>query len=194
MSNDEYDFNDEDLKVEVNKGGKPVPEGTYDFEIQKPEVKTGKKGKYLKFRLRVKGGPQNNRVVFENYLQLGKNPDGKLPKKTASFFKALGLKAGQRPPGVPGGIDVSKLEGILIQNNLSHQYTTDELDDNDYPVRVFSWSDEGKAFAAAKGGKDNISADKIEAVPGPGASYIIHDDFDPSDLTGDAAGGESWGG
>lgn len=194
MSNDEYGFTEEDLVEAAKKsGGSAIPEGEYEFAIEKAEVKTGKAGPYLKFRLRVQGGPQNNRIVFESYLGLKKKADGTLPKKTASFYRAIGLRPGHLPPGVPGGPDVSALEGVPIKNTVTHEYTTEKIGDNGYPERVLSWSKEGKAFAESKGGKEKIPADKIEAIPGVGFSYSMADSFESLNDGADAAADEQWG-
>lgn len=190
MSNDEYGFSDDDLK-NAGGSGKPLEIGKYTFRIEEAETKTSSSGKlYLKLKLQIPEDlPNGKRVVFENYLPLGKNNEGKLTRKTANFFRAIGLKAGDLPPGTPNGPSVDVLQGILIQNQIDHEYETGETNPQGYPVRVKHWTPEGKAIAEKAGGADKVKGE-IQAVPG--SNYEMADAFEGLDAAGGAAD-EQWG-
>lgn len=193
---DEYDLNEDDLKPSQGGGNTPFPKGKAEFIIEKPSVDIDTNGKkYLKLALRVpEGRPNGKRVVFENYIGLAKGDNGKLNPKAASFLRAIGIKPGQRPPGVPGGPDVSVLDGVPIQNTVDHQYDTPEMSDKGYPIRVQEWeakSAKARNHELAKkffADKDAVAKAKVEAVT---SWYEMSDDFEG--LNDGAADEEQWG-
>ena len=198
MTDNDYDFNEDDLKPSQGGGDTPVPKGQFEFIIEKPSVATDSNGKkYLKLALRIpKGRPNGNRVVFENYLELAKGATGKLNPKTSSFFRAIGLKPGQRPPGAPGGPDVSVLDGVPVQNTIDHQYSTPEEDAKGYPIRVQEWeakSAKAKNHELAKrffADKDAVAKAKVEAVT---SWYEMSDDYEGLPDGSAPADDEQWG-
>jgi hypothetical protein len=117
----EYAVTEDDLKG--GGGGDVKPRATYTGVIEKAESKLDKNKKiYLALQIRISHGGRKNGVIFDNYIPLGADANAFQKARRNSLYKALGLKAGAIPYGVPGGPDVSGLIGTYVDLTLEHEY------------------------------------------------------------------------
>lgn len=121
MSTNEYAVTEEDLKG--GGGNAAKPRGKYTGQIVKAESKKDKNNKiYLALQVKISHGKRKNGVIFDNYIPLGADANGFQKARRNSLYKALGLKAGAIPHGVPGGPAVELLVGTYVDVNLEHEF------------------------------------------------------------------------
>lgn len=117
----EYAVTEEDLKGGGGNSAKPI--GKYTGQIVKAESKKDKNQKiYLALQIKITHGNRKNGVIFDNYIPLGGDANGFQKARRNSLYKALGLKAGAIPYGVPGGPAVDLLVGTYVDIQLEHEF------------------------------------------------------------------------
>ena len=121
MSN-EYAATKEDLEG-GGGGNKAKPRGKYTGAISRAKVAKDKNGKlYIGFGLSITHGSHKKQLAFENYLPLSSTANAYQKARRDSLYRALGLSAGEVPPGAPGGPDISVLEGVVVDFSIEHEF------------------------------------------------------------------------
>lgn len=192
MSQDDYTFDEDDVKGGGSRGAKPI--GYYEGIIDQAETAKDKNGMaYLKFRLDIRSGPQKAGYLFENYLPLAKREvrggkdkgQVKLDARTVSFLRATGQARGI-PVGAPSGRPASDLNGTIVGVRVDHEYQN--VPGRQYPLK--SWErdfDDVEGSGALKGIQPRESL----------GFYSISDEFfgiGPADGSeGDLSAEDVWG-
>ncbi len=132
MSENEWAVTKEDL--EGGGQGSAKPRQKYTGTLSR--VKTGKDKNgllYLGFGLSITAPVAfKKQLAFDNYLVLSAKANAYQKARRNSLFKALGLEAGQIPPGAPGGPSVSVLEGVSVDFWLEHEF--EDVPGEDYSI------------------------------------------------------------
>jgi len=168
MADNEWAVDEDDLKGGT---GSAKPPKNYTVKIEEAAVDKDKnKRPYIKFRGKIQYGEHKGGYLFENYLPLGRDKDGKnagkVNPRTASFLKAIGHKQGV-PPGAPGGADVSVLNGTVVDVKNENEYR--DVPGEQYPVRT--WEKRFKEVEASGALKGIKPMDSL-------GFYSLSDDFE----------------
>lgn len=183
--NEEWGVDEDDLK-----GGTGAAKPPRDYTVKITSASTEKdknQRPYIKLVLEIIFGTEKGGKLWENYLPLGRDKDGKnagkINNRTASFLKAIGHKQGV-PPGAPGGASVETLVGTVVDVKNENEYQ--DVPGEQYPVRTWEKRfKEVQASGALEGIKPRDSL----------GFYSLSDDFEGIGGGSDsgAADDESWG-
>lgn len=207
----EYAVTEDDLKGGGNASAKP--RGKYTGEISKAESKKDKNQKiYLGFGVKITLGKYKNGLIFENYLTLDPKANGYATARRRSFYKAINLKPGAIPYGVPSinggpaGPAVELLNGTIVDVQVEHRF--ENVPGEDYALVT---SKSSKSRWVTEGWEKGLD-DKGRLVRSPGGTeydapispkeevtfYDLSDEFEgvgggvPDDAPDESAD-EDWG-
>lgn len=83
---------EEQLKSASENSFDPLPEGEYDTELEKLEVKESNNGKLMLTAMyRIKNGPQRNKCMFQNIILFGTKNDGFMIHNAKKLIEDLGF-------------------------------------------------------------------------------------------------------
>ena len=188
MSED-WSVSEEDYEDAGPSKSEPPPVGKYTFGIEGAKLGKDKNGvPFYGVSLRVKNGPQANRVVFENYLPFvpadkrkrtsaatGKEYTDSNWRRFLSFLASIGHNGGT-PPGFPGSdVKIEDLNGTTVDAVIFHEY--EDVPGEEYPVA--SWSKKFKELKASGALDGIVPTARVNA-------YELSDDVEGIGVSGGA--------
>lgn len=118
----EYAVSEDDLKG-GGGGDRAKPRGSYTGQISRAKAEPDKNKKLcLKFGIAISHGTYKKQLLFENYLSLDPNGNKFNVARRNSFYKAIGLNAGDMPYGTTANRPASALNGTYVDVTVEHEY------------------------------------------------------------------------
>lgn len=171
----EYAPSSEDL--EGGGGGSAKPRSKYTGIISRTKAKKDKNGLvFIGFGLSILKGPLKKQLAFENYLVLSSKGTKFAVARRNSLYRAIGLDAGDMPPGVPGGPDASVLDGTVVDFTLEHRF--ENVPGEDFDIETSSWN---KSRWVTEGWEDRLD-DKGRLVRDANDEVIVGEDGQPEPI------------